>query len=236
MSLKSSEMCSIISPIPTPNTTMKLFLDTANMAQVEEIASWGILDGVTTNPSLVAKEEGANFKDTVIAMCGLVNEVSAQVTGETFEEMKAQADEYSSWHKNVVVKVPMTIEGLKTLNYCSSKGIHTNTTLVFSVSQAIMAAKSGATMISPFVGRLDDLGEDGMDLIADIMKAWEHYKFDTQVLVASVRNKDHVTRAATLGAHISTIPYKVFKELPQHDLTEKGLKKFMEDWETVSGK
>ena len=209
---------------------MKLFLDTANMAQVKEIASWGILDGVTTNPSLVAKEEGADFKATVTEMCGLVDEVSAQITATEFEEMKSQADEYSSWHKNVVVKVPMTVEGLKTLNYCSSKGIHTNTTLVFSVPQAIMAAKSGATMISPFVGRLDDLGMDGMDFIADIMQAWSHYKFDTQVLVASIRNLEHVVRAATLGAHICTIPYKVFQELPQHDLTDKGLEKFASDW------
>jgi transaldolase len=215
---------------------MKLFIDTANMAQVKEIASWGILDGVTTNPSLVAKEEDADFKETVIEMCGLVNEVSAQITATEFEEMKKQADEYSSWHKNVVVKVPMTVEGLKTLNYCSSKGIHTNTTLVFSVPQAIMAAKSGATMISPFVGRLDDIGMDGMDLIADIMEAWSHYKFETQVLVASVRNLEHVTRAATLGAHISTISYKVFQELPQHELTDKGLKKFMEDWESVQNR
>ncbi len=206
------------------------------MAQVKEIASWGILDGVTTNPSLVAKEEDADFKETVIEMCGLVNEVSAQITATEFEEMKKQADEYSSWHKNVVVKVPMTVEGLKTLNYCSSKGIHTNTTLVFSVPQAIMAAKSGATMISPFVGRLDDIGMDGMDLIADIMEAWSHYKFETQVLVASVRNLEHVTRAATLGAHISTISYKVFQELPQHELTDKGLKKFMEDWESVQNR
>jgi transaldolase len=212
---------------------MKLFIDTANIKQVEEIASWGVLDGVTTNPSLVAKEQGADFKDTVIAMCKLVNEVSAQITATEFEEMKKQADEYSSWHKNVVVKVPMTVEGLKTLNYCSSKGIHTNTTLVFSVPQAVMAAKSGATMISPFVGRLDDIGIDGMGLIADIMEAWSHYQFETQVLVASVRNPEHVIRAATLGAHIATIPYKVFLELPQHDLTDKGLKKFMEDWESV---
>lgn len=213
---------------------MKLFIDTANIAKVEEIAAWGILDGVTTNPSLVAKEEGTDFKETVINMCGLVNEVSAQITATEFEEMKAQADEYSSWHKNVVVKVPMTVEGLKTLNYCSNKGIHTNTTLVFSVPQAIMAAKSGATMISPFVGRLDDLGMDGMDLIADIMEAWDHYKFETQVLVASIRNLEHVVRSATLGAHICTIPYDVFLELPQHDLTDKGLKKFMEDWESIS--
>lgn len=212
---------------------MKLFIDTANLAQVSEIAAWGVLDGVTTNPSLVAKEEGANFKDTVIAMCNLVNEVSAQVTATEYEEMRQQADEYSSWHKNVVVKVPMTTEGLKTIRYCKDKGIKTNTTLVFSVPQAVMAAKAGATMISPFVGRLDDLGEDGMQLIADIKQAWDHYKFDTQILVASVRNVEHVRRAATIGAHIATIPYKVFTELPQHDLTDKGLQKFLEDWEKV---
>jgi transaldolase len=215
---------------------MKLFIDTANIGQVEEIASWGVLDGVTTNPSLVAKEEGANFKDTVINMCGLVNEVSAQITATEFEEMKKQADEYSSWHKNVVVKVPMTVEGLKTLTYCSRKDIHTNTTLVFSVPQAVMAAKAGATMISPFVGRLDDRGEDGMGLIADIMEAWNHYQFETQVLVASVRGPEHVIRAAKLGAHIATIPYNVFLQLPQHDLTDAGLKKFLEDWEKVQGK
>lgn len=212
---------------------MKLFIDTANLEQVAEIASWGVLDGVTTNPSLVAKEEGADFKETVVKMCGLVNEVSAQVTATEFADMQKQADEYSSWHKNVVVKVPMTTEGLKTIAYCKSKGIKTNTTLVFSVPQAVMAAKAGATMISPFVGRIDDLGVDGMDLIADIMEAWSHYKFDTQVLVASVRNVEHVHRAAKLGAHIATIPYKVFQELPQHNLTDKGLKKFLEDWEKV---
>lgn len=212
---------------------MKLFIDTANIGQVEEIASWGILDGVTTNPSLVAKEGGADFKETVTKMCSLVNEVSAQVTATEFDEMKTQADEYSSWHKHVVVKVPMTTEGLKTLKYCSGKGIPTNTTLVFSVPQAIMAAKAGATMISPFVGRLDDKGEDGMQLIADIMEAWSHYKFETQVLVASVRNLEHVRRAATIGAHISTIPYKVFVDLPKHELTDAGLQKFLEDWESV---
>ena len=212
---------------------MKLFIDTANIGQVEEIASWGVLDGVTTNPSLVAKEDGADFKETVIAMCNLVDEVSAQITATEFEEMKAQAEQYSSWHKNVVVKVPMTTEGLKTLKYCSSKGIKTNTTLVFSVPQAVMAAKAGATMISPFVGRLDDIGADGMELIQDIKTAWDHYGFETEILVASVRNVEHVHRAATIGAHIATIPYKVFKDLPQHDLTDKGLAKFLEDWEKV---
>ena len=212
---------------------MKFFIDTANLDHVAQMASWGILDGVTTNPSLVAKEGGADFKETVIAMCELVDEVSAQVTATEFEQMQQQADEYSSWHKNVVVKVPMTTEGLKTIAYCKSKGIKTNTTLVFSVPQAIMAAKAGATMISPFVGRLDDLGQDGMELIQDILDAWSHYKFETEVLVASVRNTEHVVRAAKMGAHICTIPHKVFVELPQHDLTDKGLKKFLEDWETV---
>lgn len=212
---------------------MKLFIDTANLQHVAEIASWGVLDGVTTNPSLVAKEGGADFKETVIEMCNLVDEVSAQVTATEFEEMKVQADEYSSWHKNVVVKVPMTTEGLKTIAYCKSKGIKTNTTLVFSLSQAVMAAKAGATMISPFVGRLDDRGEDGMQFIQDVMDAWSHYKFDTQVLVASVRNLEHVNRAQKMGAHIATIPYKVFVDLPKHDLTDAGLKKFLEDWETV---
>ncbi len=209
-------------------------MDTANTDQVAEVAAWGVLDGVTTNPSLVAKE-GNDFKETVLTMCGLVKEVSAQVTAETFEDMKRQADEYHSWHKHVVVKVPMTTEGLKTLAYCKRKQIATNTTLVFSVPQAILAAKAGATMISPFVGRLDDIGEDGMDLIADIMEAWGHYRFDTQVLVASVRNPEHVVRAAKLGAHICTIPYNIFLELPKHNLTDKGLKKFLEDWSVVVG-
>ncbi|ALM09904.1 MAG TPA: fructose-6-phosphate aldolase [Candidatus Peribacter riflensis] len=211
---------------------MKLFLDTANVDQVAEIASWGVLDGVTTNPSLVAKE-GKDFKETVLAMCALVPCVSAQVTATDAEGMKKQAVEYSKWHKHVVVKVPMTVEGLKALKFCSEKGIKTNCTLVFSVPQAVLAAKAGASIISPFVGRIDDAGGDGMLLIADIMKAWEHYKFPTEVLVASTRKPEHILRSAVLGAHIATIPYAVFKELPLHPLTDTGLKKFMDDWEKV---
>jgi transaldolase len=211
---------------------MKLFLDTANVDQVSEVAQWGILDGVTTNPSLVAKEN-KDFKETVLKMCELVPCVSAQVTAETFEEMKAQADEYSSWHKHVVVKVPMTTEGLKTLSYCKSKGIRTNTTLIFSANQAVIAAKAGATIISPFIGRLDDAGQDGMELIAEIMEIWSHYDFETEVLVASTRHPRHIVDAARLGAHISTIPYALFEKLPKHPLTDTGLKKFMEDWEKV---
>lgn len=211
---------------------MKLFLDTANVAHVAEIASWGVLDGVTTNPSLVAKE-GKEFKPTVLAMCDLVPNVSAQVTATDVDGMKKQGEEYASWHKHVVVKVPMTTEGLKALAYFRSKGIRTNTTLVFSVNQAILAAKAGANIISPFIGRLDDIGEDGMHLIAEIMEAWRHYGFDTEVLVASIRHPRHVVDAARLGAHICTVPYEVFQKLPTHTLTDVGLKKFLSDWEKV---
>lgn len=212
---------------------MKLFLDTANVDQVAEIASWGVLDGVTTNPSLVAKE-GQDFKETVLKMCELVPCVSAQVTATDAEGMQKQAVEMSKWHKHVVVKVPMMVEGLKTLRFCKEKGIRTNCTLVFSVNQAVLAAKAGASILSPFVGRIDDAGGDGMALIAGIMQAWEHYHFDTEVLVASVRHPEHVERAAILGAHIATIPYEVFKKLPHHPLTDTGVKKFLDDWNKVN--
>ncbi len=211
---------------------MKFFMDTANVDQVAEVAAWGILDGVTTNPSLVAKE-GKDFKKTVLAMCALVPNVSAQVTATDFAGMKKQGEEYASWHKNIVVKVPMTTEGLKAVSYFSKKGIRTNVTLVFSSAQAMLAAKAGATIISPFIGRLDDISEDGMALIAEIMQIWSHYGFKTEVLVASTRHPRHVVDAATLGAHICTIPYDVFAKLPKHTLTDIGLKKFMEDWEKV---
>lgn len=214
---------------------MQLFLDTANVDQVKEIAQWGVLDGVTTNPSLVAKE-GKDFKQTVLAMCELAPNVSAQVTATDFEGMKKQGEEYATWHKNIVVKVPMTTEGLKAVSYFSKKGIKTNVTLVFSAAQAMLAAKAGATIISPFIGRLDDQGEDGMALIADIMQIWHQQGFKTMVLVASTRHPRHIVDAAALGAHICTIPYDVFKKLPNHALTDIGLKKFQDDWEKVSKK
>ncbi len=211
---------------------MKLFLDTANVDQVAEIASWGILDGVTTNPSLVAKE-GKQFKDVVLKMCALVPCVSAQVTATTVEEMIKQGEEYASWHKHVVVKVPMTTDGLKVLKHLSSKGIKTNVTLIFSVEQAVLAAKNGATIVSPFVGRLDDKGEDGMKVVEDILTAFRHYGFKTEVLVASIRNVTHVHRSLLMGAHIGTMPYAVVQEMPKHELTDVGLKKFQDDWEKV---
>lgn len=209
---------------------MKLFLDTANAAHVAEIASWGVLDGVTTNPTLVAKE-GKKFKDVVLAMCDHVPCVSAQVTATDFEGMKKQGEEYASWHKHVVVKVPMTTEGLRALKYFRGKGIKTNTTLVFSVPQALLAAKAGANIISPFIGRLDDAGEDGMALVGEIMEVWQNYDFDCEVLVASARHPRHIVEAAKLGAHICTTPYEVFAKLPKHPLTDVGLKRFLEDWE-----
>ena len=211
---------------------MKLFLDTANVDQVAEVAAWGVLDGVTTNPSLVAKE-GGDFKETVMRMCELVDNVSAQVTATNAEEMIKQGEEYASWHKNIVVKVPMIVDGLKAISALSKKGIRTNCTLIFSVNQAVLAAKAGASMISPFIGRLDDAGQDGMTLIAEIMDAWQHYDFETEVIVASTRSPRHIADAARLGAHICTIPYVVFSKLPKHSLTDSGLKRFMEDWERV---
>jgi transaldolase len=211
---------------------MKFFMDTANVDQVREVAGWGILDGVTTNPSLIAKE-GKDFKKTVLEMCKYVPNVSAQVTATDSEGMIKQGMEYAKWNKNIVVKVPMTIEGLKAIKYLSGKKIRTNTTLVFSVSQAMMAAKAGASIVSPFIGRLDDISEDGMQLISDIMDVWIEYGFKTEVLVASVRHPRHVVEAAQLGAHIATIPYDLFPKMAKHPLTDSGLKKFMEDWEKV---
>lgn len=211
---------------------MKLFLDTANVDAVKEIASWGVLDGVTTNPSLVAKE-GKDFKKTVLEMCKYVPCVSAQVTATDFAGMKKQGEEYARWHRNIFVKVPMTTEGLKALAYFKTKKIRTNTTLVFSSAQAVLAAKAGATIISPFIGRLDDAGEDGMQLIAEIMEIWAQSSFEAQVLVASTRHPRHIVDAARLGAHICTVPVDVFRKLPLHPLTDAGIEKFLADWKKV---
>lgn len=222
----------ILPPHPLPHHRMKLFLDTANTDHVAEIAGWGILDGVTTNPSLVAKEK-KEFKPTILEMCKFVDCVSAQVTASDYEGMIAQGKEYASWHKHVVVKVPMTTEGLKAVTFFSAHKIRTNVTLVFSASQALLAAKAGASIISPFIGRLDDISENGMGLIEEIMDIWMNYDFKTEVLVASTRHPRHIIDAAKLGAHIATLPYDVFKKLPMHPLTDSGLKKFMEDWASV---
>ncbi len=219
---------------------MKLFLDSANVAHVAEIASWGVLDGVTTNPTLVAKEakDGSGtspqaFKKTVLEMCKLVPCVSAQVTATDTKGMIKQGEEYAGWHKHVVVKVPMTTEGLRALSSFKKKGIKTNTTLIFSAAQALLAAKAGATMVSPFIGRLDDQGEDGMKLIEEIVQIFDNYNLDCEVLVASTRHPRHIVDAALIGADICTIPYDVFTKLPKHTLTDTGLKKFLDDWKNV---
>lgn len=210
---------------------MKLFLDTANIEEIREGASLGIVDGVTTNPSLVAKE-GRNLEELAREICDLVNgPVSLEVVSTEARVMIEEARRLSKIHPHVVVKLPMIREGLKALKVVSAEGIRVNVTLVFSPSQALLAAKNGAYIASPFVGRLDDISSDGMDLIADILQIYDNYGFDTQVLVASIRHPIHVVQAAKMGAHIATMPYKVMAQLLKHPLTDIGLEKFLADWE-----
>lgn len=210
---------------------MKIFLDTANVDYIREINDWGILDGVTTNPSLVAKE-GRDYHEVIDEICSIVDgSVSAEVFAMEVEGMMEEAEKYAGIHKNVYVKLPMTAEGLKATKLCKEKGIKTNVTLVFSANQALLAAKAGATFVSPFIGRLDDQGQVGMDLIRDISIIFENYAFDTEILVASVRDPIHVLESALSGADIVTIPYPVAKKLVKHPLTDSGLAQFMKDWE-----
>ncbi len=209
---------------------MKLFLDTANVEEIKEIASWGVLNGVTTNPSLVAKE-GIDFKTRVKEICKIVDgPVSAEVVTEDAEEMISQGKDIATWAPNVMVKVPLTPAGLRACKVLSGEGIKINVTLCFSVNQAILAAKAGATFVSPFVGRLDDINQDGNELIAQIAEVFDIYDFDTEVLAASIRHPIHVTQAALAGADICTMPSKIFKQLVSHPLTDQGMEKFMADW------
>lgn len=210
---------------------MKLFLDTANIDEIREIAAWGVLDGVTTNPSLVAKE-GRDFKEVIMEITQIVDgPVSAEVVSTTADEMVKEAREYAKWHPNVYVKIPMIPEGLKALSTVSKEGIKTNITLIFQPSQALLAAKAGASIVSPFIGRLDDVSQEGMEIISQIKTIYANYGFKTEVLVASVRHPVHVVDAAMIGADIATLPYAVFKKLPHHPLTDIGLKRFLDDWE-----
>jgi transaldolase len=212
---------------------MKIFIDSANLDEIKKAKAMGLVDGVTTNPSLVAKE-GRDFREVINEITTLVDgPISAEVISTDSAGMIKEGRDIAKWHKNIVVKVPMTIEGLKAVSHFSKKKIKTNVTLVFSVAQAILAAKAGATIISPFIGRLDDQGEDGMRLIEEIMDVWDNSRFETEVLVASTRHPRHIVDAARTGAHICTIPADVFRKLPNHSLTTSGLKKFMEDWEKV---
>ena len=209
---------------------MKIFLDTADIAQIEALLDTGMIDGVTTNPSLIAKS-GGDIKQTIAKICDLVDgPVSAEVTATDVDTMMAEANVLSAIAPQVAVKVPLTKEGLIVCRRLSERDIMVNVTLCFSAGQALLAAKAGASFISPFVGRLDDLGADGMNLIADICTIYDHYDFDTQILVASARNPQHVVDAALLGADVITLPPAIIDQLYKHPLTDKGLSAFLEDW------
>jgi transaldolase len=213
---------------------MKFFIDTANLDEIKQAADWGILDGVTTNPSLVAKE-GVPFKDRIIEICKVVapGPVSAEVVSVTADEIIADARDLTSWAENIVVKIPLIPEGIKATRALSDEGIACNVTLCFSANQALLAAKAGAAYISPFVGRLDDAGSDGMSLVEDIVQIYDNYAFDTEIIVASVRHPIHVLQSALLGAHIATVPFAGLAKLFHHPMTDIGLKSFLADWEKL---
>jgi transaldolase len=210
---------------------MKFFLDTANLNEIRAGTALGLVDGVTTNPSLVAKEGGVDFKRHVAAICELVKgDVSAEVTTMDTEGMLREGREYAAIASNVVVKCPLTTAGLKATRQLTSEGIKVNATLCFSAAQAILAAKAGAAYVSPFIGRLDDIGQNGLDLISDIVEIYSNYDWKTEVLAASIRHPIHVIGAARLGADVATMPYKVMAQLVSHPLTDKGLQQFLADW------
>lgn len=209
---------------------MKFFIDTANIEEIRIANAWGLVDGVTTNPSLVAKE-GRDFKQVVLEICDIVDgPISAEVISLEADKMVEEAKELAAWHKNIVVKIPCTPDGLKAVKAVAKLGIKTNVTLVFSANQVLLAAKAGATYISPFVGRLDDVGEDGLQMIADSVAIIKNYNFDSQILVASIRSPITVQKAAVLGAQVATIPFKVLQQLFKHPLTDNGIKAFLDDW------
>ena len=209
---------------------MKFFIDTADLDEIREANDMGVLDGVTTNPTHVSKEEGS-FEDIILKICQMVDgPVSAEVVATDHEEMIEEARNISKIHENVVVKIPITLDGLKTIKACSDERIRTNVTLCFSANQALMAAKAGASYISPFLGRLDDIGHVGMDLIATIRQIYDNYGFQTEILAASLRHPLHVIDAALAGADVSTLPPDVLKKLLAHPLTDSGLERFLNDW------
>ena len=209
---------------------MKFFVDTADIKQIEELIPTGFVNGVTTNPSLIAKQ-GNDLSETIKSICSIVNgPVSAEVTATDHPTMLEEGKYLASLAKNVAVKVPLTVDGLKTCKKLREQQIMVNVTLCFSAAQALLAAKAGASFISPFVGRLDDIGKKGMDLIEDIVIIYENYGYETEVLAASIRTTQHIIDAALIGAHVATVPPKVIYELYNHELTDKGLKAFLDDW------
>ena len=215
---------------------MKFFLDTANVKEIQEAASLGLLDGVTTNPSLVAKE-GRVFKEVLIEICNIVDgPISAEVVSLEADAMVKEGKVLAKIHKNIVVKVPLIAEGLKATKRLAAEGIKVNVTLCFSPTQALLAAKAGAWCVSPFIGRLDDISSNGMELIRQILTIYRNYDYKTQVLVASVRHPQHVVEAALAGGHICTMPFSIFQQMVKHPLTDSGLKKFLADWEAQTKK
>lgn len=215
---------------------MKFFLDTANLEEIKKYAAWGVVDGVTTNPSLVAKE-GVGLEKRIKEITKVVNgPISAEVIATDVAGMLKEGRVYAKWHKNVYVKVPCTPAGLSAAKQFKKENIKTNVTLVFSAGQALLAAKVGANLVSPFIGRLDDIGEEGMKLIDEMVEMYDNYDFPTEILVASIRHPRHVIDAAKLGAHICTMPAGVLEKLIQHPLTNKGLAQFLADWEKTSVK
>lgn len=212
---------------------MKIFLDTADVAEIREAAQMGLLDGVTTNPSLVSKT-GRKFDDCIREICEICpGPISAECITETFAELMPEARRLAKLARNVVVKIPLTREGLKAVKACHQEGIRTNVTLCFSANQALLAAKAGASYISPFVGRIDDGGQDGMQVVRDIVQIYRNYSFPTEVLAASLRHPIHVLEAAKAGAHVGTLPFKVLEQLFLHPLTEKGIKLFLDDYRKI---
>ncbi|MDR0821628.1 MAG: fructose-6-phosphate aldolase [Oscillospiraceae bacterium] len=215
---------------------MKLFIDTANVAEIRRVNEWGVLSGVTTNPSLIAKE-GRDFAEVVKEITSIVDgPISAEVISLESAGMVEEALPLAAIHKNIVIKLPMTEEGLKATKILSAKGIKTNVTLVFSAAQALLAAKAGATFVSPFLGRLDDVGQEGISLIEEIVDIFNASGVDTEIIAASIRNPIHVTQAARIGCHIATIPYGVFLQMLKHPLTDSGIERFLKDWSGFTAK
>lgn len=212
---------------------MKLFIDTANVEEIKKANDMGIICGVTTNPSLIAKE-GRKFEEVVREITQIVDgPISAEVISLDSEGMIREAVELAKIHKNIIIKIPMTAEGLKAVKVLSSENIKTNITLIFSAGQALLAARAGATYVSPFVGRLDDISTDGMELISEIVDIFNYHNIKSEIIAASIRHPMHVTQAARIGCHIATVPYKVLVQMTKHPLTDRGIEQFLKDWETV---
>ncbi len=212
---------------------MKFFIDTADVGEIKEAQKMGLLDGVTTNPSLIAKT-GRKFREVIAEICEIVDgPISAEVVSTEFDGIVKEAKELAAIHPNIVVKIPLIVEGLKAVRWCADNGIATNVTLCFSPVQALLAAKAGADYISPFIGRLDDIGHEGMEMVASIIEIYDQHSLDTEVLVASVRHPMHVFEAARMGADVATIPFNVLAKLAHHPLTDAGLARFLADWEKV---